>query len=182
VIRCSLGEGVHRQDERMDSRLRGKDGRRREGRINYLVVLADAGTHTSWQGWIPAFAESTPQKRPSHGNKVLGGMTELRRKDGNLPLWAGMNSVSISHVWYNTYRVTRFVLWNASLTMLRRTTGKRAPFRVSCSFGSRVLSRTCVRHTVRIRQRLTRSCRIRGTRAGKSSDGSPMYHPRLITS
>jgi hypothetical protein len=48
-----------RQDERMDSRLRGNDGRRRAGRINYLVVLADAGTHTSWQGWIPACAGMT---------------------------------------------------------------------------------------------------------------------------
>ena len=37
----------------------GNGGRGRAGRINYLVVLADAGTHTSWQGWIPAFAGMT---------------------------------------------------------------------------------------------------------------------------
>src|SRR5450759_3100844 len=26
--------------------------------------------------WIPAFAENTPQKHPSHGSKVLGGLEE----------------------------------------------------------------------------------------------------------
>jgi len=31
----------------------------------FFVVPAQAGTHTSNQGWIPAYAESTPQKRPS---------------------------------------------------------------------------------------------------------------------
>jgi len=91
------GQLLNRKGWYMDSRLRGNDGRRREGRINYLVVLADAGTHTSWQGWIPAFAVMT--------NRAFARMTELRRKDGNLPLWAGMNSVSISHVWCNTFRV-----------------------------------------------------------------------------
>jgi hypothetical protein len=50
-----------------------------EGRINYLVVLADAGTHTSWQEWIPAFAGMT---KP-------GGMTRARGNDGRGGnLWA----------------------------------------------------------------------------------------------
>ena len=46
-----------------------------EWRISYLVVLADAGTHTSWQRWIPAFAESTPrlEQKGSGGNdRTLG--------------------------------------------------------------------------------------------------------------
>jgi hypothetical protein len=41
--------------------LGGNDRRARAGRINYLVVLADAGTHAMMQRWIPAYAESTPR-------------------------------------------------------------------------------------------------------------------------
>ena len=51
----------------------GKDGRRREGRINYLVVLADAGTHTSWQGWIPVPDKNIRELHPSHWKEMLGG-------------------------------------------------------------------------------------------------------------
>jgi hypothetical protein len=30
------------------------------------ILLSGTGTHASWQDWIPACAESTPQKRPSY--------------------------------------------------------------------------------------------------------------------
>ena len=54
-----------------------------EGRINYLVVLADAGTHTSWQGWIPAFAESTPPSTPLGYNNILGGGMTKGEENGS---------------------------------------------------------------------------------------------------
>src|SRR5664279_3263710 len=50
------------------------------------VVLADAGTHTSWQDWIPAYAESTPRigKKCSGGND--GGRKMGSRLRGEAPL------------------------------------------------------------------------------------------------
>jgi len=63
------------------------------------VVLTDAGTHTSWQRWIPAYAESAPQNAPRMGIKCSGvlkrntrGMTDekqgldsrLRGNDGEM--------------------------------------------------------------------------------------------------
>jgi len=33
--------------------------------------------------WIPTCAESTPQKRLSHGNKVLGGLRQKGSGGGN---------------------------------------------------------------------------------------------------
>jgi hypothetical protein len=50
----------------------GNDETNREGRINYLVVLADAGTHSMMQGWIPACAGMTDEKQ--------GLDSRLRRK------------------------------------------------------------------------------------------------------
>ena len=65
--------------QRLDSLFRGNDS-------PFLVTLAEAGVHASNPNRIPAFTkyaprlgkkdsgESTPQKRPSHGKKVLGGI------------------------------------------------------------------------------------------------------------
>ena len=36
-----------------------------------IIQLQKSGVYSD--AWVPAFAESTPHKRPSHGNKVLGG-------------------------------------------------------------------------------------------------------------
>ena len=41
-----------------------------------LVVSTKAGTRVSLHDWIRARAESTPQERPSHGKKVLGGLEQ----------------------------------------------------------------------------------------------------------
>jgi hypothetical protein len=42
------------------------------------VVLADAGTHTSWQGWIPAYAGMTDEKQGLDSR--LRGNDETRRE------------------------------------------------------------------------------------------------------
>jgi hypothetical protein len=42
------------------------------GNDAFFVAPAEAGTHTSWQDWIPAYAESTPRIE----KKYSGGMTE----------------------------------------------------------------------------------------------------------
>ena len=83
----------------MDSRLRGND-RLRNGPASF-VVPAKAGTYTSNQGWIPAYAESTPPSTPlGYNNNILlggieqkssGGMTEgswnEQLTSGRLPPW-----------------------------------------------------------------------------------------------
>jgi hypothetical protein len=45
------------------------------GNDAFLVAPAEAGAHASWQGWIPAFAESTPriEKKCSGGNDGVRG-------------------------------------------------------------------------------------------------------------
>jgi len=62
----------------MDSRIRGND-KLQDGSAFFVVpapsvVPAKAGTYASNQGWIPAYAESTPHKRPSHWTNILGGI------------------------------------------------------------------------------------------------------------
>ena len=73
----------------MDSRLRGKD-RGKGGNDAFLVVLADAGTHTSWQG-----QRMDSRLRGNDGLTILSssrmrGPIRRGKDKGWIPAFAGM--------------------------------------------------------------------------------------------